>query len=271
MTTPTGRLAGADPFELPGTAEVGVLLVHGFTGTPHEMRPVGEALAGRGIGSHAILLRGHGTHPDDLVGCRYVDWIDDVQRGLDRLLRTYPAAVVVGLSMGGTLALNVAARRADDSRLLGLVTICAPVRMDDWRLRLLPILTRLIKWHAWGRPDIKDAAARRRHVGYPRFRTAVLPAFLALLADTRARLQAICQPVLILQAASDHVVPPVNARWIHGAVSSRDRQVLELQDCYHVATVDVAADQVNDAVIRFVERLAMAPNASSLAPIGDAR
>ena len=118
-------MPGAEPFEYPGRPDVGVLLVHGFTGSPFEMRPVGEALASSGIGSIGVLLRGHGTHPDDMVGYRYTDWIADVESALDRLLERHERAVIVGLSMGGTLTLNVAARRANDPRVVGLVTIGA--------------------------------------------------------------------------------------------------------------------------------------------------
>jgi carboxylesterase len=267
--SPSRLLSGAEPFELSGTADVGVLLVHGFTGTPNEMRPVAEALAAQGVGSQGILLRGHGTHPDAMVGCRHVDWIEDVERGLDRLLAHHERAVIVGLSMGGTLALNVAARRADDPRLIGLVTIGAPLVSDDWRLRFVPVLSRVIKWNAWGRMDIKDDAARLRHVGYRRFRTVALGPFLALLADTRSRLVEVRQPILIVQAAADHVVPPRNGRLIHDLVSSTDRRVLELQNCYHVATVDFAADVLNDEVTRFIRRLGMPSGARATAQVDE--
>src|SRR6266508_3574081 len=118
-------MAGAAPFEHLGRHDLGVLLVHGFTGTPFEMRPLGEALAAHGIGSACPLLRGHGTHPDDMLNSPYTHWIEDVENGLDAVLSQHERVVIVGLSMGGTLALNVAARRAGDRRIAGLVTIGA--------------------------------------------------------------------------------------------------------------------------------------------------
>src|SRR4051794_38223860 len=99
-------MPGAEAFEYSGRPDVGVLLVHGFTGSPFEMRPVGKALAASGIGSIGVLLRGHGTHPDDMIDFRYPDWIADVEAGLERLLERHDRAVIVGLSMGGTLTLN---------------------------------------------------------------------------------------------------------------------------------------------------------------------
>jgi carboxylesterase len=262
-------LNGAEPFEHTGVSDIGALLVHGFTGTPHEMRPLGAALAAQGIGSNGILLHGHGTHPDEMVTCSAEDWIADVERGLDGLLARHDRAVLIGLSMGGTLALNVAARRAKDPRLVGLVTIGAPLVLDDWRLRFVPILARVIKWHAWGRMDIKDEAARLRHVGYRRFRAAALGPFLALLADTNPRIGDVHQPILVMQSATDHVVPPRNGQLIHDRVSSGDRRVLALRNCYHVATVDLAADVLNDEVVRFIRHLATSSAARSTAPVGD--
>jgi carboxylesterase len=256
-------MAGAEPFAHVHESEVGVLLVHGFTGAPAEMRALGAALAAHEIGSEAVLLRGHGTHPDDMLEYGFSEWIEDVERGLGRILGRHKRAVIVGLSMGGTLALNVAARHADDPRVAGLVTICAPLAFDDPRLRFVHVLGRLIKWQAWGNPDIMNRAAWDSHVGYRRFPTGAIRELLALTADTVHRLGAIHQPILIVQANADHVVPPRNADLIHDGVRSRDRRVLMLDDCYHVITIDFAAERLNADVVAFVERL-LTPRAPGL-------
>jgi carboxylesterase len=265
MARASALMPGAEAFAHPGDAEIGVLLVHGFTGSPAEMRPLGEALAQSGVGSECMLLRGHGTHPNDMLEARHDHWIDDLERGLDRLLKRHARAAIVGLSMGGTLALNLAARHQHDSRVAGLVTICAPLTLDDWRLRYVHILGRLIKWQAWGPPDILDQGAWHRHIGYRRFRSQAIVELLALMADTNARLAEVHQPIVVVQANDDHVVPPRNARLIHDGVSSRDRRIVMLDDCYHVMTVDRAAARLNEAVVEFVERLAHAadPHASA--------
>ncbi|MCC6175086.1 MAG: alpha/beta fold hydrolase [Chloroflexi bacterium] len=247
---------GAEPFEYGGPSDLGVLLVHGFTGTPYEMRPVGKHLAACGFGSRGILLRGHGTSPDDMMGCLYTDWLEDVEAGLAVLLEQYDQAVLVGLSMGGTLCLNVAARHADDPRIVGVVSIGAPLVLEDWRLGIIRIASKLIKWQAWGRPDIKDRSKWDCHVGYRRFRTGTVRELLALMKETRGRLHDVRQPILVLQARSDHVVPPKNASIVFNGVSSPDRRIVMLSNCYHVVTVDFAADTVNAEIERFVHRLA---------------
>ncbi|MBA2451155.1 MAG: alpha/beta fold hydrolase [Chloroflexi bacterium] len=248
-------MAGAEPFSFSGRGEVGVLLVHGFTGTPFEVRPLGEHLAGQDIASSGVLLRGHGTHPNDMLGCRYQDWIDDAEAGLEELLRTNRGVVLVGFSMGGTIALNIAARRADDARILGVVAICSPLRLVDWRLGFVQVLRRLIRWQAWGKPDIKDRTAWERHVAYRRFRTDTVPQLLGLLRDTRAALPRVRHPLLVIQSREDNVVPPLNAGLIVGSVGSDVKRLVWLDNCYHMVTLDYAASTVLAEVSRFIAEL----------------
>jgi carboxylesterase len=227
------------------------------------MRSVADALAAQGIGSACPLLRGHGTHPDDMVGCSYRDWLDDVEQGLDRLLARHDRVVLAGLSMGGTLALNVAARRADDPRVAGLVTISAPLVLDDWRLSYASLIVKLVKWQAWGKPDIKDRRVWDQQVSYRRIRTRAVLEMLGLMADTRRRLDRVSVPLLVLQARDDHVVPPRNADLIRDGVGSADRRVVMLDNCYHVGTVDFEAARINAEILRFVQRLASSDGADS--------
>jgi carboxylesterase len=247
-------MPGAEPFEHLGSSDLGVLLVHGFTGSPFEMRPLAAALAAQGIGSACPLLPGHGTHPNDMVGAPYTAWIADVEAALDNLLEKHGRAVLVGLSMGGTLALNVAARRADDPRIAGLVTISAPLMLDDWRLNFANLIVKAVKWQAWGKPDIKDRSVWDQQTNYRRIRTHAILELLGLLADTRERLSRVNQPILIVQARDDHVVPPRNADLIRDGIGSAERQAITLDNCYHVSTVDFDAPILCAEVVRFVQR-----------------
>lgn len=246
-------MAGAEPFHFSGAAEDAVLLVHGFTGTPWEMRPLGEALAQRDVASRGVLLRGHGTHPQDMLSCCYDDWVLDAEAAFDDLAATHRQVYLVGLSMGGTIALNLAARRAADPRVAGVVTINSPLRLTDWRLGLGPVVSHLLRWQAWGRPDIKDTRAWASHVGYRRFRPEAVQQLLGLLGQTRAALPRVHQPLLVLQATQDHIVPRVNAELILRGVGSHDKRLVWLHNSYHVATVDFDAPTVCAEVTRFVD------------------
>jgi carboxylesterase len=203
-----------------------------------------------------------------MVGCRHTDWIADVEAGLDRLLERYERAVIVGLSMGGTLTLNVAARRASDPRVVGLVTIGGTIYLADWRLAFVNVIHRFVKWQAWGKPDIKDASAWDRHVAYRRIRTQAIPELLNLMRETNQRLSSIQQPTLIVHARDDHIVPPGNANRIRDGIGSADRRVLILDNCYHVSTVDFDADLLNAEIVRFVKRVGSRDGSEAAAPDG---
>jgi carboxylesterase len=246
-------MRGAEPFEYPGARGVGVLLVHGYTGSPAEMRPLAEHLARYGIGSIGVLLRGHGTHPNDMLQYRHTDWIDDAEAGLDQLLSKYERVFIAGLSMGGTIALNLAARHVANPRIAGLIPMCAVLRLVDWRLGLAPILSHVIRWQAWGRPDIKDVSMWDRHVAYRRFRTRTVLQLLALMRETHAVLPRVGHPLLIVQARADRVVPAWNARLVFDRTSSEDKRLLWLDNSYHVVTVDFSADLLNSEVLRFIQ------------------
>src|SRR3989442_10047246 len=127
MCLPIGSPAGSAPtaggFALSGSRPLGCLLVHGFTATPDEMRPLGEALAARGFPVRAVRLAGHGTEVADLVGTRWTDWFASVTEGADRLRRDVPALAVAGMSLGALLALHLAAPRPPGASAL---LLCGP-------------------------------------------------------------------------------------------------------------------------------------------------
>lgn len=249
---PAQCLPGAEPFCLEAPGEAACLLIHGFTGSAYEVRGLGEHLASSGIKACGLLLRGHGTAPEDLLGLSFLDWVQDVETALDELLAEGRRVFLCGLSMGGTLALNVAARRADEPRLAGVIVLAAPLHLADWRLALLPFARWLVRWRSWGRPDIRDERQWDRHVAYRRYHLSALLQLLALLRDTRRRIARVHQPLLVVQSRFDHTVPAANARLIVSSVSSRDRRLLWLDNSYHVITLDFDAPRVCEEVTAFI-------------------
>jgi carboxylesterase len=232
----------AKPFLL-GQGRNTVLLIHGFTGLPHEMREFGEYLAGRGFRVYAPLLPGHGSSKEDMIKTGRADWIRGAEEGLMLLQNEGAENVFVsGLSMGGTLTLYLGEKHPE---VRGLLPICGPVYLTDWRLRfLLPVVRRFTDYYSAELADILDKSvletpvAREQRRRYDKIPLPCVAELLTLIRETRERLSEIRQPILIAQARRDRVVPPSNADYIFRSVSSSVKRMLWLENSGHVATMD---------------------------------
>jgi carboxylesterase len=138
---PSGLLPGAEPINLSG-GPVGALLVHGFTGTTQSMRPWAEHLADAGLTISAPRLPGHGTRWQDLNATSFADWYGEAERAFDDLRGRCETVFVMGLSMGGTLALRLAELRSTE--VAGLVVVNASLGTKPRDARLLPLASRVL-------------------------------------------------------------------------------------------------------------------------------
>jgi carboxylesterase len=252
-SAPAPLMPGAEPFHFEAPGQTACLLVHGFTGSAYELRELGLYLAERGISARGVLLRGHGSRAEDMGRYSYRDWIADVESALDDLLADGKRVFLAGLSMGGTLALNVAARRSHEPRLAGVIALSTPLRLADWRLSLLPFAGWLWRWHSWGRPDIKDESKWERHVAYRRFHIRAVVQLMRLLRETRQLATRVHQPLLVIQSRQDNTVPIFNAELILSTVCSEARRLLWLDNCYHVVTLDYDSERVRQEVAAFIQ------------------
>lgn len=185
------------PFSLvPAGAQAAVLLVHGFTATPWEMRPLAEALAERGFASLAVRLPGHGTGPEDLATRRWEEWLESVIRGFDLLAGHFPRVYCAGLSTGALLAVALAGVRQP----AGLVLFSPYLRLCH----------RLAPWAGWLR--FVKPYQHRRLAGeeschyYGRRPLAGVHQINRLLRALSPRLGAVTIPVLAIHGAGDETV-----------------------------------------------------------------
>jgi carboxylesterase len=244
-------LPGAEPFSHPG-GQTGVLLCHGFTGSPQSLRPWAQALAGAG---HSVLLPrlpGHGTTWQEMNRTRWQDWYATVESALVELRSTCRTVVVGGLSMGAALALRLAEQRGDD--VDGLLLVNPAVKAQDPRLRLLPALRHLLPSLPGIGSDIKKPGATE--LAYDRTPLQALysltRAWPALVAD----LPRVGQPVLLFRSAHDHVVPASSSALVLERISSADVTEILCEDSFHVATLDNDAERIEKESLAFVERIA---------------
>jgi carboxylesterase len=243
-------LPGAEPFSHDGD-DVGVLLCHGFTGSPQSLRPWAQALADAGHTVRLPLLPGHGTTWQDLNRTRWTDWYATVSASLDELTARCAKVVVGGLSMGGALALRLAEQRGPD--VAGLVLVNPAVTAEDPRLRLLPVLQYLLPSLPGIGSDIKKPGTSE--LAYSRNPLRALHSLTRLWADVVPDLPRISQPLLLLRSVEDHVVPASSSALVLRQVSSADVQEVLCEDSYHVATLDNDAELITKQSLGFIDRI----------------
>lgn len=248
-------LPEAEPFASDG-GPVGVLLCHGFTGTPRSMRPWADSLASAGLTVRLPRLPGHGTTWQEMNVTRWQDWYAVLERAFDDLTRRCEAVFVMGLSMGGTLATRLAEVHGD--RIRGLVLVNPSLVMRHPLLPLLPVAQHLVPSISGIGSDIKKPGPRDEG-GYDRVPLRALASLAQLWAVTRRDLHLVDQPLLLMRSAEDHVVAPDSAALLRRSIRSADVQERVLHDSYHVATLDNDAPQIFADSLAFVRRLAPVP------------
>jgi len=246
-------MPGAEPYHHAG-GEVGVLLCHGFTGTPQSMRPWGEFLAARGLTVSVPLLPGHGTRWQDLQLTGWQDWYAEVDRELRALSERCSRVFVGGMSMGGALALRLAERHG--ATVGGIVLVNPSVKADSHQLKAVPVLRHVVPSVAGITSDIaKEGSAE---IGYDRTPLHAVHSLSHLWRLARAGLPQVTQPLLLLHSRVDHVVHPSNSALVLARVSSPDVTERVLERSYHVATLDHDAEQIFEESYGFIQRLAPA-------------
>ena len=242
----------AEPFDLVGDDDIGAVCVHGFTGTPYEMRYLGEQLSRAGISVDAPQLPGHGTTIDELDRTRWQDWVDAVERAVDAMRARTQRVVLVGQSLGGLLALYVASRRRHIARVAVLAT---PLWLAGIAGKLAPLLVRQRLVRALpklGGSDVRDRRVRAENPCYPAIPFRALGELLAFMPIVDAALTDVTQPVLVLHAKHDHTAPVACAHRI--AERTQAHRLRILPRSFHLIAADVERDIVAAEVITFVRQ-----------------
>lgn len=250
---------GAEPFFFPG-GPTGCLLLHGFTAMPEEMRWLGEDLARRGHTVLGVRLAGHATDPHDLARTRWTDWLVSVEDGLAVLAGAAERVVLMGLSMGGAIALLAAARYP----VAGVVAMAAPYQAGGggsrWGLRLYSRLRPMLHKSVEEAAPPLDGRREANYPAYPRFPARIVVEMADMVDAMRAWLPQVTVPALLVQSRADEHVPPESAQAIYDRLGSSRKEILWLDDFEHAVVRDPKREAVFEAVARFVDGLGMGPS-----------
>lgn len=243
-------IEGAEAFFLKG-GSTGILLCHGFLGTPQSVRELGEALGKQGYTVSCPRLPGHGTHYKDLEQFSYDDWFRSVEGAYTELRKSCASVFVIGQSMGGTLSLDLASRYPE---IHGITLINPAIDIPQFETyRSRPA-------HAYvteDAPDIKKADAVE--ITYGQAPVKAYQQLLGYMDAVRAKLGEVRCPVMCFQSLEDHVVPPVNTDFILDKVGSEHAFKHELHNSYHIASMDHELDFIVTKSIEWIEQSSVLP------------
>jgi carboxylesterase len=249
------------PFEL-GQGDRGVLVVHGFTGSPFEMRLLGEDLAARGFAVSGVKLAGHAGTTRELAQTTWHDWYRSASDAVDALRRRCGnrRVAVVGLSMGGLLTLELARQRRDELAAIGV--LAAPLWLPPQAEKFARVTARLPLIRSIALPkiagsDIRDPIMKRRNARAQRRAGMPLPALASLVelgAHLRDKLADVTTPTLLAHSERDHTVPYECMDAIANRLGTSEYRKLTLHESFHVITLDLERDMVFAAVAEWVGR-----------------
>lgn len=230
---------------------LGVLILHGFTGSLDTVRPVAPVAEKLGLPWRMPVLRGHGTRYEDLVGVSHRDWVADAQSALDDLLGECERVAIVALSMGGLVALDLATEYGD--RLAGLVLLAPALRMSDPLSPLTPLLKYVFPF--WDSPNsFRDMERAKASTNYKRFPTATAQKLLEFAAETERKLPAVTVPTTILYSRRDQIVHPIIIKLLEEKLASREKEFVFFEKSGHEMLQDCETEAVVAAVERALEK-----------------
>jgi esterase/lipase len=237
--------------------ELGVVLVHGFSASPAEVRPFAEKLQNLGYPVIGVRLKGHGTSPWDLRERSWQDWLEPVQEGYNILSAFTPRLCLVGFSTGGGLSLLLAADQPDG--LAGVVAISAPMKFRDRNIIFVPLVhtaNRLIRWASSfeGIMPFRVTEPEHPHINYRNKAVRGLYELRSMLDELDGRLPDVQCPVILIQGTDDPTVDPESAELIYKKLGTRQKEVVLVPATRHGILYEDTGD-TQERILSFLAAL----------------
>lgn len=221
-------IPGAESFYIKGN-EIGILLIHGFVGTPQSVKFLGLELAAKGFTVLAPRLKGHGTHFKEMEETTFAEWIADLEHAYSELKKVCSHVFIVGQSMGGALSLLLS-KKVNPSGVITLNAAFSVPGYEQYKNELA------LQYVPEGKPDIKDDSVIE--ITYPFVPVHAIKQLLAVIEISKANLSEVTCPLLLFKSIEDHVVPAESTNYVYDHVSSWQKEIVELKNSYHVASMD---------------------------------
>ena len=239
------------PIRLTGNSNIGVLVIHGFTGTPKSVEPWALGFNSSGFDVVAPLLAGHGSDWREMKKSNWGDWLHSASSAMDELAGRVEHLFIAGFSMGGAIALRLAELHPETIK--GVLLLNPTIYDNHIRMSFAKYLAPFIpslksEGTDVAKPDAIITSQQRISVhaanSLHQFRHIV-----------RKDLKLINQPIKIFLSKQDHVVPPSNGLLIANSVSSERVEVTYFNNSYHVVALDHDADQLNSESNEFISSI----------------
>ncbi len=238
---------------LPGEGKANgaaALCLHGLTGTPYEVRPIAEALVGRGLRARGPWMAGHEGGVEALAKTSWRDWVEGARAELAGLRAEHDRVFLVGLSMGGLVSL----RLAETDEVDAMVVIGTPLVLSPPIPQLLPLIRRFVSSRPKKGSDIREPRARARHPGLEAMPYSAVAELIALQSKVIPDLPKVTCPILVAHGRLDRTARPRDAVRIYEEVGSREKELFMLERSGHVATVDHDGPALARAAADFLGR-----------------
>lgn len=241
------------PFYFKGNNKKAVLLLHGWSTTPYEIRRLGMFLNESGYTVYAPMLSGHGTKPFDLENVVYQDWLNDGQIAFNNLKKDHQQVFMGGTSMGASLTMQLAKENKD---IDGLILMATPYRLRFEEIMDVSVrfISKFKKYHKKIYPPTFGLATTvTRLISYQKYPLKNVLELAKLVKKSRKNLDKILQPCLMIQSSSDHIVTKNSLLKIYNQVNSKKKKKKYIERTYHTFISDIKNEHVFEDILNFLE------------------
>ena len=242
----------------------GCLIVHGLTSSTQEMKYLADYLYLKGYSVLCTLLKGHNTSPEELSKRKWSDWYESIENDFNILRKECRKIYVVGLSVGATLSIHLAANKGKE--IEGLALLAPAIFYTSPWAKVTPILRHFKKYELKdyskyypGRKeaffDIADENELQNRIAYKKAPIASIASAIGLIKIVKKEIRKIKCPTLIIHSLSDHTIKPESAQYIynHLSLEPKDKKCVYIKKSGHVITVDFDRDAVFSEIINFIK------------------